>query len=92
LRACASVALPGAAASRRGAERSPFPSNWELSTARALEVTRLLIAEGVDPHTLSAAGYGEFDPADAPAGRARNRRMEITVQPNIDEIVAVPEP
>ncbi len=75
--------------------RSPFRSNWELSTARALEVTRFLIGEAVDPHLLSAAGYGEFDPAgtnDAPEGRARNRRTEITVQPNIDEIVAVPTP
>ncbi len=48
----------------------------------------------MDPHTLSAAGYGEFDPVStnttAP-GKAQNRRTEITLQPNIDEIVAVPE-
>jgi chemotaxis protein MotB len=75
--------------------RSPFRSNWDLSAARALEVTRFLVGEAVDPHALSAAGYGEFDPVapnDVLAGRALNRRTEITVQPNIDEIVAVPEP
>ncbi len=70
-----------------------FASNWELSTARAVEVVRFLIAQGVPPEVLSAAGYGEFDPIapnDDPAGRARNRRIEITLQPNIDELVTVP--
>jgi chemotaxis protein MotB len=70
-----------------------FPSNWELSTARAVEVVKLLIAQGVDPKALSAAGYGEFDPIasnDTPDGRARNRRIEITLQPNLDELVAAP--
>jgi chemotaxis protein MotB len=73
---------------------SPYKSNWDLSTARALEVTSFLIAKGVAPNALSAAGYGEFDPADAndtKVGRARNRRTEISLQPNIDEMVAVPE-
>lgn len=72
---------------------SPFRSNWELSLARAMEVTRFLTDHGVDPHVLSAAGYGEFDPVDSnqtAAGKAHNRRTEITLQPNIDEIVAVP--
>jgi chemotaxis protein MotB len=71
-----------------------FASNWELSTARAVQVTRFLVAQGVKPEVLSAAGYGEFDPvagnADG-AGRAKNRRIEITLQPNIDELVAVPK-
>jgi chemotaxis protein MotB len=70
-----------------------FPSNWELSTARAVEVAKLLIAKGVDPKSLSAAGYGEFDPVasnDVPDGRAKNRRIEITLQPNLDELVAAP--
>jgi chemotaxis protein MotB len=42
---------------------------------------------------LSTAGYGEFDPVSSnndPEGRARNRRIEITLQPNIDELVSVP--
>jgi chemotaxis protein MotB len=72
-----------------------FASNWELSTARAVEVVRFLIAQGVRPEVLSAAGYGEFDPVapnDDPGGRSRNRRIEITLQPNIDELVAIPPP
>ena len=70
-----------------------FPSNWELSTARAVEVVKLLISQGVDPKGLSAAGYGEFDPVasnDAADGRSRNRRIEIMLQPNLDELVAAP--
>ena len=71
-----------------------FPSNWELSTARAVDVVRLLTTEGMAPKTVSAAGYGEFDPIggnEAADSRAKNRRIEITLQPNIDELVAVPE-
>lgn len=67
-----------------------LPSNWELSTTRAVEVLKVLVAQGVDPHGLSAAGYGEFDPIatnDTPEGRAKNRRIEITLQPNLDELV-----
>jgi len=70
-----------------------FPSNWELSTARAVEVVKRLIAQSEDPHALSAAGYGEFDPVaanDSPEGRAKNRRIELTLQPNLDELVAAP--
>jgi len=71
-----------------------FSSNWELSTARAVQVARFLVAQGVKPEELSAAGYGEFDPIAPnaePSGRARNRRIEITLQPNIDELVAIPQ-
>ncbi|HEY4015730.1 MAG TPA: OmpA family protein [Polyangiaceae bacterium] len=70
-----------------------FPSNWELSTARAVEVVKFLIAQGVAPKALSAAGYGEFDPVagnETPDGRAKNRRIELTLQPNLDELVAAP--
>jgi outer membrane murein-binding lipoprotein Lpp len=45
------------------------------------------------PGMMSAAGYGEFDPIagnDAPEGRGRNRRIEITLQPNLDELVSAP--
>jgi chemotaxis protein MotB len=71
-----------------------FPSNWELSTARGVEVVRFLIAQGVAPGVLAAAGYGEFDPVSAndnARGRAHNRRIEITLQPNVDEIVSLPD-
>ncbi len=74
-------------------QNARFPSNWELSAARAVEVVKLLVAQGVAPGELSAAGYGEFDPVagnDAPDGRAKNRRIEITLQPNLDELVAAP--
>jgi chemotaxis protein MotB len=70
-----------------------FPSNWELSSGRALRVLHFLVERGVDSGTLSAAGYGEVDPVaknDAPANRRKNRRTEITLQPNIDELVKVP--
>ncbi len=73
--------------------QSRYKSNWDLSTARALEVTSFLIANGMDPHVVSAAGYGEFDPADTnetKEGMTRNRRTEISLQPNIEELVSVP--
>lgn len=71
-----------------------FPSNWELSAGRAVEVVKLLVQKGVDSKRLSACGNGEFDPIagnDTPEGRAKNRRIEITLQPDLDELVAAPE-
>jgi chemotaxis protein MotB len=71
-----------------------FPSNWELSSTRALVVVHYLLKAGMAPGKLSGAGYGEFDPVaanDSPAGKAKNRRTEITLQPNIDELVAMPQ-
>lgn len=64
-------------------------SNWELSTARAVEVTRLLIASGVAPESLAASGYGEFDPVapnDTKENKALNRRIEIEMKPNLSEL------
>ena len=63
--------------------KSPYRSNWELSVARSNSVIERLAAEGVPPARLVAAGYGEHRPAagnDTPAGRARNRRVEILIQ------------
>ena len=61
--------------------RSPrFPSNWELSTARAIEVVQFLIAQGIPPQRLVAAGFGEFQPLDSALNDAayrRNRRIEF---------------
>jgi chemotaxis protein MotB len=68
-----------------------FPTNWELSTARAIAVVKLLTSEGVDPSTLSAAGYGPYDPVapnGTPDGQAKNRRIEITLVPNVTALVA----
>ncbi|MEM9193247.1 MAG: OmpA family protein [Myxococcota bacterium] len=66
-----------------------FPSNWELSTARAVNVARYLIEQGVPGERLSAAGYAETEPVasnDDDAGRAQNRRIEIVLVPNLDEL------
>ena len=58
----------------------PFKSNWELSAARAIAVAQYLIAKGVEPRFLAAAGFGEFQPIDNgtdDAALARNRRIEL---------------
>jgi chemotaxis protein MotB len=60
-----------------------FPSNWELSTARASTVVRFLVERGVSAHRLTAAGFADQRPVagDATAaGRARNRRVEILMR------------
>ena len=61
-----------------------FPSNWDLSTARAMSVLRYFLHTGlISPQRLSAAGYGEYHPLvpnSSPANRAKNRRVEIYVQ------------
>jgi chemotaxis protein MotB len=64
-------------------QSAAFPSNWELSTARASTVVRFLVGTGVAPSRLTAVGYADQRPlaSDATAsGRARNRRVEIVVQ------------
>ncbi|MGO9829524.1 MAG: flagellar motor protein MotB [Myxococcaceae bacterium] len=64
--------------------KSRFPSNWELSTARATDVVRYLTSKGVDPNLLSATGFGDTQPVasnDTPQGRAKNRRIEIVLKP-----------
>ena len=70
----------------RGNARLRFPTNWELSTARAVAAVRFLTERaGVDPRRLGAVGYGEYRPvADnaTPEGRARNRRIAITILPD----------
>lgn len=62
---------------------SRFPSNWELSAARAVSVARYFQSTGVAPENLGATGYGEFRPIadnETPDGRSRNRRVEILLQ------------
>jgi len=64
-----------------------FPSNWELSTSRALTVVHLLTDMDVAPENISAAGFGEFRPRagnEAEEGRKLNRRIEIIMLPNLD--------
>jgi chemotaxis protein MotB len=73
-----------------------FQDNWGLSVMRAREVLAFLVAPladkggGLDPHNWSAAGYGEMDPvADnaTPEGRQKNRRCELVVLPNVEEML-----
>lgn len=61
-----------------------FPTNWELSTARATTVVRYLQERGIDPKLLSAEGYSEYQPVaqnDNDENRAKNRRIEIVLLP-----------
>jgi chemotaxis protein MotB len=61
-----------------------YPTNWELSAARAINVARYLQKQGIEPASLSAAAFGEFKSvADnaTPEGRAKNRRIEIVLVP-----------
>jgi chemotaxis protein MotB len=70
--------------------RTRFASNWELSTARALAAVHFLTERaGVDPRRVGAVGYGEYRPLADNAtaeGRAKNRRIAITILP--DELAA----
>jgi chemotaxis protein MotB len=57
-----------------------FPTNWELSTARAVSVVRYLADQGIQPKRMTAAGFGEFhpvDPGQSEAAYQRNRRIEL---------------
>lgn len=57
-----------------------FPSNWELSSARAITVVKVLVKEGVDPHHLAATGFSDYqplDPGDTASAFAHNRRIEF---------------
>jgi len=61
-----------------------YPTNWELSHARAINVTRFLQEQGIDPRILSATAYGEYQPVadnSTPEGRAKNRRITIILLP-----------
>lgn len=65
---------------KRPISNARFPSNWELSAARAISVAEYLVSKGVAPARLVAAGFGEFaplDPADNDEAYRRNRRIEF---------------
>ncbi|MCP4678858.1 MAG: OmpA family protein [Deltaproteobacteria bacterium] len=66
-----------------------FKSNWSLSAGRAVAVVQHLIENGVAMESVSAAGYGETQPVasnENEEGKAQNRRIEIVLQPNLDEL------
>lgn len=65
---------------RRPINTPEFPSNWELSTGRAMSVVRFLIGQGISPTRLAATGFGEFHPLDSgndEIALRRNRRIEL---------------
>ncbi len=67
-------------ADRQRSKGATVDTNWELSTARAISVVRLLMADGISPVHLAAAGFGEFqplDPANTQEAFAKNRRIEL---------------
>jgi len=67
-----------------------FPSNWELSAVRASSVVRLFIESGVDPARLSAVGRAANMPVaanDTPEGKARNRRVAVTILSELPDTV-----
>ena len=66
-----------------------FPSNWELSGARAVPVARFMIDQSMPADRISAAGYADtqsIETNDTEEGRQRNRRIEIALVPNLDEL------
>lgn len=76
-----------------------YPSNWQLSSARAAAVVQLFIEQGIDASRLVAAGYGEFQPVapnDSPENRTKNRRVVLMIsktgslRPQLKPITPVP--
>lgn len=70
-------------------EDNPYKTNWHLSSARAIEVLRYLKEKGISARKMSAAGYAHFQPVGSnktEKGKARNRRIEITLMPNLAEL------
>jgi len=64
-----------------------YPTNWELSSARAASIVRLLAMEGVNPGRMASVGYGEYQPVasnDTAEGRARNRRVVLVISRNLE--------
>lgn len=73
--------------------RGRYQDNWDLSTARANSIVRILTNQyKVDPVRVEASGHAFYDPVDSnatPEGRARNRRTEIILSPKLDELYKI---
>lgn len=66
-----------------------YPSNWELASARALNVVKMMESSGMPPHRLSAASYGPNRPVqknDTREGKQANRRIEVVVVPDLSAL------
>ena len=74
---------------------SSIKDNWDLSVLRATSIVRILLdAADIDPRRITAAGRGEYlpvDPAKTPEARRKNRRTEIILSPNLDELFKILE-
>jgi chemotaxis protein MotB len=74
---------------------SSIKDNWDLSVLRATSIVRILLdAASIDPTRITVAGRGEFlpvDPADTPEARRKNRRTEIILSPDLDELYRILE-
>jgi chemotaxis protein MotB len=76
-----------------GALAKRYPTNWELSAARAVNVARLLQQAGIEPQRISATAHAEFEPKagnDTDEGRHKNRRIEILLGPKVAVAPAAP--
>lgn len=68
--------------------------NWDLSVMRATSITKILTKGGVSPKQITAAGRGEFTPLalnDTPQNKQKNRRTEIIITPDLDELFRILE-
>jgi len=71
-----------------------FEDNWDLSVLRATSITRILIKAGMVPNQVTASGKGEFSPVatnDNAQNKQKNRRTEIIVTPNLDQLFKILE-
>jgi chemotaxis protein MotB len=68
--------------------------NWDLSVMRATSITKILMKAGVAPQQITASGRGEYSPLaanDSPQNKQKNRRTEIIITPNLDELFKILE-
>jgi chemotaxis protein MotB len=92
------LAPPSAAvvSSAAAARETIYKDNWELSTARAVEVTKFLVESGMNAKHVIAAGQAEHDPVGdnkSEAGRQENRRIEIVILPDVEDLpTSIPNP
>jgi chemotaxis protein MotB len=66
--------------------------NWDLSVLRATSISKIMIQQGITPKRITAMGRGETMPVasnDTPEGRAKNRRTEIILTPQLDKILEI---